>query len=215
MGLYPDGALAPIAPEPPTHASVFGVIDTAMRARNFWLVLAGSALVIGAMNAVIQHFIFFLVTNVYSAVNASRILSVLLLASIGRRVIVGYTADRFRKKNTMTLFYALLDAAIPILFLTHQPIAALSVAVLFGSPWARTTCSFPLSPHKGQIRRADRGRPAVGQTVGHTRRRRHRRCDARLRSTAYSPGAVLVLDGGLTLPRLLRTVTRFKRLVTS
>ncbi|AFL87529.1 sugar phosphate permease [Terriglobus roseus DSM 18391] len=132
MGLNPDGALAPAALEPAAAGGVFSVIGTAMRDRNFWLILAGSALVIGAMNAVIQHFIFFLVSNGYSSVSASRFLSVLLLASLGGRVIVGYIADRFRKKNTMALFYALLGLAIPILFVAHLPVAAFSFAVIFG-----------------------------------------------------------------------------------
>jgi MFS family permease len=88
--------------------------------------------VIGAMNAVIQHFIFFLEGEGYSATASSRYLSVLLVASLGGRVIVGYIADRFKKKNTMAGFYFLLGAAIPLLYLARQPLMALSFAAIFG-----------------------------------------------------------------------------------
>jgi MFS family permease len=132
MGLAPDGHGIAVVTAPAGEGSVSKVLMDAMRDRNFWLILGGSALVIGAMNAVIQHFIFFLTSRDYTALSASRFLSVLLLASLGGRVIVGYIADRFRKKNTMALFYALLGAAIPILFLAQKPVAAFSFAVIFG-----------------------------------------------------------------------------------
>ncbi|HZY73021.1 MAG TPA: MFS transporter [Edaphobacter sp.] len=133
LNLYPDGAeTAPEKDQAATVGSTFGVIREAMRDKNFWLILVGSALVIGAMNAVIQHFIFFLEGQGYTAAAASQYLSVLLIASLGGRVIVGYIADRFRKKNTMAGFYFLLGAAIPLLYLAHQPLMALTFATIFG-----------------------------------------------------------------------------------
>ena len=103
-----------------------------MRTRNFWLILIGATLVIGAINAVIQHFIFFLIDQGYTKTEASRFLSVLLASSLGGRVLVGYIVDRFQKKNTMALFYLIIGASIPILFLAHQPLAAWSFAIAFG-----------------------------------------------------------------------------------
>jgi sugar phosphate permease len=133
MGLHPDGALTPAPVDPTaTTGSTFGTIGAAMRNKNFWLIIAGSGLVIGAMNAVIQHFIFFLESRGYTATSASRYLSVLLVASLGGRVIVGYIADRFKKKNTMAGFYFLLGAVIPLLYFARQPVAAISFAILFG-----------------------------------------------------------------------------------
>ena len=133
MGLLPDGAIA-VAGALPTVALSSASSDTAraLRDRNFWLIVVGSALVIGAMNAVIQHFIFFLESQGYSAASASRYLSVLLLASLGGRVIVGYLADRLQKKNMMAGFYFLLGSAIPLLYLAHQPILAVTFALVFG-----------------------------------------------------------------------------------
>ncbi len=133
MGLLPDGGIAVVGALPPvTHLSTSSDTARALRDRNFWLIVTGSALVIGAMNAVIQHFIFFLESQGYTATSASRYLSVMLLASLVGRVIVGYLADRFQKKNTMASFYFVLGAAIPLLYLAHQPILAVTFALIFG-----------------------------------------------------------------------------------
>ena len=133
LDLFPDGAeSAPPFDAVAAAAANSGAIGLALRDRNFWLIIAGSALVIGAMNAVIQHFIFFLESQGYSATSASRYLSVLLVASLGGRVIVGYIADHLKKKNTMAGFYFLLGASIPLLYLAHRPVMALTFATIFG-----------------------------------------------------------------------------------
>ena len=131
MGLLADGAvsssaaLAGSAPEPT-------VVRQAIRSANFWLLLAGSTLTIGAIGTVIFHFVLFLRDQGYSADWASRALSILLISSLGGRVLVGYLADRFARKNVMALFYLLLALAIPLLFLSHQSTAVLAFAVAFG-----------------------------------------------------------------------------------
>jgi MFS family permease len=133
MGQLPDGAenvtgdpqnaIAPI-----TSWSV----SNAIRSANFWLILVGSTLVIGAINAVIQHFILFLRDQGYNTTSASGFLSALLAASLGGRILVGYMSDRFQKKNTMAFFYLLVGATIPLLFLAHFPAIAWAFAVAFG-----------------------------------------------------------------------------------
>ncbi|MEO6910244.1 MAG: MFS transporter [Edaphobacter sp.] len=130
LGLLPDGALQR-SEQQALPSSSFG-ITAAMRTRNFWLILIGATCVIGAVNAVIQHFIFFLVDQGYSKAAASDFLSALLISSLAGRVLVGYMADRFQKKNTMALFYLMIGIAIPILYLAHRPVAAASFAMLFG-----------------------------------------------------------------------------------
>jgi MFS transporter, OFA family, oxalate/formate antiporter len=107
-------------------------VAAAVRTGNFWLLILGCSLVIGAINAVVQHLILFLRDQGYSATTASNCLSALLVSSLGGRVLVGYLADRFSKKNTMALFYLFLGAAIPLLFLARQPVAAWGFAVAFG-----------------------------------------------------------------------------------
>src|SRR5437899_2176432 len=92
----------------------------------------GYVLVVGAIGAVIQHFILFLNDQGYSTAAASRFSTALLAASLGGRVLVGYIADRFRKKNTMALFYALLSASLLLLGMAHQTIAVWTFALFFG-----------------------------------------------------------------------------------
>ena len=132
MGLLPDGLPpASLASDAAVQHPSSG-IAAAVRSANFWLILAGATLVLGAINAVVQHFILALKDQGYSTTTAARFLSILLASSLGGRVLVGYFADRFQKKNTMALFYLLLGAAIPLLCIAHHPMAALAFAVVFG-----------------------------------------------------------------------------------
>jgi MFS family permease len=134
MGLLPDGTESSGLQELESNATDNVATGTAaaMRSANFWLILAGSTLVVGAIGAIIQHFILFLKDQGYSAAVASRFSTGLLAASLGGRVVVGYLADRFRKKNTMALFYALLSVSIFLLGMAHQPVAVWAFALLFG-----------------------------------------------------------------------------------
>jgi MFS family permease len=109
-----------------------GNITRAVRTANFWLIVAGCTLVIGAIGAVIQHLILFLKDQGYSSGMASRISSSLLVSSLAGRVLVGYLADRFRKKNVMALFYLLLAFSIPLLYFAHQAAAVWVFALVFG-----------------------------------------------------------------------------------
>jgi MFS family permease len=131
LGLWPDGAPS----NPPATEAANVPSRTAREAigtANFWLLLLGSALVIGVIGTVISHFILFLKDEGYSSGWASRALSILLLSSLAGRVIVGYVADRFTRKNVMALFYLILALAVPLLFLHHQVRAVIGFAILFG-----------------------------------------------------------------------------------
>ena len=98
----------------------------------FWLIIAGSALAIGAIGAVIQHFILFLKDAGYSTTSASKYSTILLTASLGGRVIVGYLADRFRKSYLMALFYFVIGASVFLLAYAKSPVVLSSFAVFFG-----------------------------------------------------------------------------------
>ncbi len=132
MGLLPDGLSPTLRAISEANEPASSGVSAAVRTANFWLILAGATLVLGAVNAVIQHFILVLKDQGYSTTTAAHILSVLLASSLGGRVLVGYFADRFKKKNTMALFYLLLGAAIPLLLIAHHLVAALAFAVIFG-----------------------------------------------------------------------------------
>jgi MFS family permease len=134
LGLAPDGIDTSNTPgnvtEDPVSASKG--VAAAVRTANFWLILVGATLVIGAIGAVIQHFILFLKDQGYSGTTASRFSTALLASSLGGRVLVGYLADRFQKKNLMALSYLLIGASILMLSAAHQPVAIWAFAVIFG-----------------------------------------------------------------------------------
>jgi len=146
MGLVPDGlaptsSTSPTSPTSPTYmvgnnvagrSAGGGDVARAIRSPNFWLLVAGCTLVVGAIGAVIQHLILFLKDQGYSSGTASQVSSCLLVSSLAGRVLVGYLADRFRKKNVMAWFYLLLGLSIPLLYLAHRPAAVWAFAVVFG-----------------------------------------------------------------------------------
>ena len=131
LGLWPDGVALNLAPTEAAGAPS-RTARQAVGTVNFWLLLLGSTLVIGVIGTVISHFILFLKDEGYSSAWASRALSVLLFSSLAGRVIVGYFADRFTRKNVMALFYLTLALAVPLLFLHHQVRAVIGFAILFG-----------------------------------------------------------------------------------
>jgi MFS family permease len=107
-------------------------VSQAVRSAPFWLILAGSALAIGAIGAVIQHFILFLKDSGYSATVASRYASILLISSLGGRVIVGHIADHFRKSRIMAIFYFLIGASMFLLAYPQSTAALWWFALVFG-----------------------------------------------------------------------------------
>jgi MFS family permease len=116
---------------PVQDSSPVGVAK-AISSANFWFLLVGCTLVVGAIGVVIQHFILFLRDAGYSAAAASRFFSALLTSSLGGRVLVGYLADRFPKNNIMAFFYFLIGASICLLIASHSPAVLWAFALIFG-----------------------------------------------------------------------------------
>jgi len=131
LGLLPDGADSAVLKEDTSNPASSGVI-AAIRTANFWLLLVGSTMVIGAIGAIVQHFVLFLRDQGYSATTASRFLTALLASSLAGRILVGYLADRFQKKNTMAICYLLLGASILLLGAAHHLVAIWAFAMVFG-----------------------------------------------------------------------------------
>ena len=136
LNLVSDG-VSPIAHANETGAirrqSVVGTsVARAVYTINFWLIVAGCTLTIGAIGAVTQHLILFLTGEGYSLSGASRVSSALLVSSLGGRVIVGYFADSYSRKNVMALFYLVLALAIPMLFAAPRPAAVWGFALFYG-----------------------------------------------------------------------------------
>jgi MFS family permease len=134
LGLAPDGIDTFRAPGSGLDETVSASrgVAAAVQTANFWLILAGATLVIGAIGAVIQHFILFLKDQGYSGTAASRFSTALLASSLAGRIFVGYLADRFPKKNIMAFFYLLIGISILMLGAAQQPIAVWAFAAIFG-----------------------------------------------------------------------------------
>ena len=107
-------------------------VSQAIRSASFWLLLIGSTLAIGAIGAVVQHFILFLKDIGYSAAVASQYSTILLAASLAGRVIVGHLADRFRKSYMMAFFYFLIGASVFLLSNSHSSVILWTFALVFG-----------------------------------------------------------------------------------
>ena len=131
LGLFPDGASKP-GEVSEMATDITTKIGADIYTANFWLILAGSTLVVGAIGAVIQHFILFLRDQGYTPTVAARFMTVLLLSSLIGRVVVGYVADRHSKKNTMALFYLLIGIAVLLLGTSHEGIAIWIFSIVFG-----------------------------------------------------------------------------------
>ena len=131
MGLVPDGVeptRAPAEQASGPHSN----LGAAVRTANFWLILAGSTLTIGAIGTVIQQFVLFLRDTGYTTVEASHVSSGLLFAGLAGRVAVGFGVDCYNKKNVMAFSTCSWRLAIPLLFLAHRPSALWTFALVFG-----------------------------------------------------------------------------------
>jgi MFS family permease len=128
FGETPVANKIPSAGAPLASAGVTQAVKTA----PFWLILLGSTLAIGAIGAVIQHFILFLKDSGYSATAAAHYLSILLTASLAGRVVVGYIADRFSKSFIMAIFYFLIGASVLLLAHPQSTLAIWVFASIFG-----------------------------------------------------------------------------------
>jgi MFS family permease len=131
IGLEADG-VGPAEIKQGVSQSPAFQLGTALRTANFWLILWGSTLTIGAIGTVIQQFVLFLRDTGYTTARAAHISSGLLMAGLAGRVAVGYIVDRYSKKNVMALFYLLLALAIPLLFAARRPAALWGFALVFG-----------------------------------------------------------------------------------
>ncbi len=134
-GQFPDGdTVAPA--EAAIKSATFAEL---LHSRPFWLLLIGSICSIGSIGAINFHMKFVFLDEGYTkgpAVDAAwRTASMLILvSSIGGRLLIGGLADRFSKKTVMAATYFLVAATIPLL-LAVKPANEMFLylfAILFG-----------------------------------------------------------------------------------
>ncbi len=144
IGQLPDGASnieeieaeakakAPEVEQPKSFAHL-------MSKPSFWFLLVGSAASIGSIAAVnfLMKFVYeeqgFTVQAERDAIWANASTSY-LLSSIAGRLLAGYLSDRLPRKYVMLVTYAIVAAAIPLLFLVtpEQPNMVYVFAIVFG-----------------------------------------------------------------------------------
>jgi sugar phosphate permease len=126
-----------IVREPPRPAA--GPSDAApsvaaiLRRPSFYLLAAGSMASIGAVGGTMQNLKLYLsLDRKIAQGEIAGILSLILVGSIGGRLLMGWLADRWYKKHVMLLVYTIVAATIPaMVFAPSVPLIKVG-AFLFG-----------------------------------------------------------------------------------
>jgi MFS family permease len=80
----------------------------------------------------------------YSQDTAANVISLVLASSVAGRLLMGWLADRLPKKYVMLLIYALVSAAIPLLYFVSAPGVIYVFAVAFGIAFGGDYMIIPL-----------------------------------------------------------------------
>jgi MFS family permease len=107
-------------------------VKSILRNRNFYLLGIGSMCSIGAVGGVNQHLKLYLRDIDFSQSHAAKIMSLVLLASLAGRVLMGMLADIFPRKYIMILIYIIVGSSIPLLLVPDFPGRMYIFAILFG-----------------------------------------------------------------------------------
>lgn len=123
----PDGFSAEKKPEPKIP------LNTILTSKSFYLLVIGSMCSIVAVAGISQNLKLFLSIDLhYTQAQAAGILSLVLGSSVLGRLLMGWLADRYPKKNVMLLIYILVSLAILLLYYNHSSGAIYLFAIIFG-----------------------------------------------------------------------------------
>jgi MFS family permease len=120
VGQNPDGAA-----EPPPEVAIQSLTFRQLLASwSFWLLLIGSFCSIGSIGAVNFHMKFVFLDEGFQKGGMAdsvwlKASALILWSSSGGRLLIGYLADRFRKKHVMTATYFLVAGTIPLLLMVR------------------------------------------------------------------------------------------------
>jgi MFS family permease len=104
-----------------------------LKKRSFYYLAIGSMCSIGTVAGLSQNLkLYFSIDLKYSQGEAANVLSLVLGASIIGRLLMGWLADRYPKKNVMLLIYSLISGSILLLYLGSSPGIIYLFAFLFG-----------------------------------------------------------------------------------
>jgi len=103
------------------------------RSGAFYLLAIGSMCSIGAVGGTMQNLKLFLsLDQQLDQGKIAEVLSLVLVGSIGGRLLMGWLADKFPKKYVMLLIYSIVACAIPLLFYASNSAALSAFAIFFG-----------------------------------------------------------------------------------
>jgi sugar phosphate permease len=103
-----------------------------LKNRNFYLLGIGSMCAIGVVGGVNQHLKLYLRDLEFTQAQSAHVISLVLFSSLIGRVLMGWLADLFPRKNVMILIYLIVGFSIPLLLLPDFPGRIYIFAVTFG-----------------------------------------------------------------------------------
>jgi sugar phosphate permease len=110
-----------------------GFLRGMLRQPAFYLLALGSMASIGAVGGTMQNLKFYLsLDRGLPQAEAGNVGSIILFASIGGRLLMGWLADRWAKKHVMLLIYVIVAVSIPLLAAAPAGGLLYAAAFLFG-----------------------------------------------------------------------------------
>ena len=103
-----------------------------LKNRNFYLLGIGSMCAIGVVGGVNQHLKLYLRDLEFTQTQSAHVISLVLFSSLVGRVLMGWLADLFPRKNVMILIYLIVGLSIPLLLVPDFTGRIYIFAVTFG-----------------------------------------------------------------------------------
>ena len=107
-------------------------ISDILRNPYFYLLAIGSMSCMGAVGGISQHIKYYLNDLHFTQSEAAHVMSLVLVFSLGGRVLMGWLADIIHRKYVMILIYLLIAVSIPLLLISDFPGRIYLFSVLFG-----------------------------------------------------------------------------------
>jgi MFS family permease len=119
-------------PKTETKTESFVPVWDILKSTNFYLLAFGSMCSIAAVGGTNQHLKLYLRDLNFTQSQSAHVMSLVLFSSLAGRVLMGWLADIFSRKNVMILIYIIVGSAIPMLLLPEFPGRIYIFAILFG-----------------------------------------------------------------------------------
>jgi MFS family permease len=107
-------------------------MSAVLKNKNFYLLAFGSMCSIAAVGGTNQHLKLYLRNLEFNQAEAAGIISLVGFSSLAGRVLMGWLADLFPRRNVMIFIYLLVASAIPLLLLPDFTGRIYLFAIIFG-----------------------------------------------------------------------------------